>query len=64
MVLPDLAECVWLYPEETLFTEQLALLKQAADSVKEVSVVDRVLFLAIILEQVIPNVPAERPLVV
>jgi len=64
-VLPDFTEGVRFDPEEApLISHQLALLLQPANGEQEVSVVDCVLLLTVVVEQVVPDVTAQATLII
>ena len=62
-LLPNLSERVRLHPETALIVLQFPLRNEASDRVKEVSVVNSIGLIAVVGEQLLPNVPPEGALV-
>ena len=63
-LVPDLLEDLRLNAEEAIAREHFTILDEILDGVEEVAIVHRVLHISVNVQQVLPNVAPQRPLVI
>ena len=63
-LVPDLLEDLRLNAEEAIARKHFTILDEILDGVEEVAIVHRVLHISVNVQQVLPNVAPQRPLVI